>query len=131
LEAKWSQLMTLLSASTVAKPLDRRTGAGLFSVTQLWSGRSARGNLPDLLLTSMVAATSFAIRMLPGMANFSPVVLSMLVGIAYHNVALIRTAAGLQTDIGEPASRGFRSARGAFALFISTAFSFTLIKLTG
>jgi hypothetical protein len=68
--------------------------------------------------------------MLPGMASFSPLVLSMLVGIGYHNVALIRTAVGLQTDIGEPASRGFRSALGAFALFIST-FSFTLIKLTG
>ena len=38
------------------------------------------------MLTSLVAGTSFAIRMLPRMTTFSPLILSMVIGIAYHNV---------------------------------------------
>ncbi len=78
--------MSLISTSP-AEPLNR--GAGV--AVRRWSVRSVLPVLPGLLFTSMVAATSFAIRMLPGMAAFSPLILSMVIGIAYHNT--IGTAA--------------------------------------
>jgi uncharacterized integral membrane protein (TIGR00698 family) len=77
--------VTLISAGKVAEPLTDKTGARLTS-TQRWSGRNAREILPGLFLTSMVAGASFAIRMLPGMTAFSPMMLSMVVGIAFHNI---------------------------------------------
>jgi uncharacterized integral membrane protein (TIGR00698 family) len=78
--------VTFISAGKVAEPLTDKTGARLTSATQRWSGRNAREILPGLFLTSMVAGASFAIRMLPGMTAFSPMMLSMVVGIAFHNI---------------------------------------------
>src|SRR6202165_3736672 len=75
--------MTLISTRT--DPLNDKSGARLISLTQ-WSGRCARDILPGLCLTSIVAGASFGIRMLPGMTNVSPLILSMVIGIAYHNV---------------------------------------------
>ncbi|GAC1574282.1 MAG: YeiH family protein [Sphingomicrobium sp.] len=43
--------------------------------------------LPGLLLTSAVAASAYALRQLPGMATFSPMILAILIGIAFHNLA--------------------------------------------
>ena len=42
--------------------------------------------LPGLLLTSSVAAASFALRELPGVATFSPMILAIAIGIAFHNL---------------------------------------------
>jgi len=78
--------VTLISASNPAEPLTRNAGARAPSATRRWSGRSAEPILPGLLLTSLVAGTSFAIRTLPGMTTFSPLILSMVIGIAYHNI---------------------------------------------
>ena len=77
--------MTLISASKSPEPLNDRSSARLTALTQ-WSGRGARELLPGLCLTSIVAGASFGIRMLPGMTNFSPLILSMVIGIAYHNI---------------------------------------------
>lgn len=41
---------------------------------------------PGLLLTSAIAAAGFALRLVPGMATFSPMILSILTGIAFHNI---------------------------------------------
>ncbi|MEH2477720.1 putative integral membrane protein (TIGR00698 family) [Nitrobacteraceae bacterium AZCC 2146] len=43
--------------------------------------------LPGLGLTSLIAALAFAIRELPGMANVSPMILAIVIGIAFHNWA--------------------------------------------
>jgi uncharacterized integral membrane protein (TIGR00698 family) len=40
---------------------------------------------PGLLLTSVIAALSFGLRSLPGVAIFSPMILSILLGIVLHN----------------------------------------------
>jgi len=76
--------VTLISASKPAGPLNDTGGTRLASTTQRWSGRNAREIVPGLFLTSMVAGASFAIRMLPGMTTFSPLILSMVIGIVYH-----------------------------------------------
>src|SRR6202030_2130362 len=64
-----------------------KADARLTSTTpQWWSGRNVREILPGLLLNSIVAGAAFAIRMLPGMATFSPMILSIVIGIAFHNI---------------------------------------------
>jgi uncharacterized integral membrane protein (TIGR00698 family) len=42
--------------------------------------------VPGLLLTATIAATSFALHSLPGVAAFSPMILAILIGIAFHNL---------------------------------------------
>ena len=42
--------------------------------------------LPGVLMTSLVAGLSYAIRQLPGMATFSPMILAIVIGIAFHNL---------------------------------------------
>lgn len=78
--------MTLVSASNTAEPLNQRTGTRLPSAVQRWCGRSAREILPGLLLASALTAASLVFRTLPGMTTFSPQILWMVVGIAYHNI---------------------------------------------
>jgi uncharacterized integral membrane protein (TIGR00698 family) len=79
--------MTLISSTQLAKPLNDKADARLTSTTaQWWSGRNVREILPGLLLNSIVAGAAFAIRMLPGMATFSPMILSIVIGIAFHNI---------------------------------------------
>jgi uncharacterized integral membrane protein (TIGR00698 family) len=70
--------MSLFSNTELAGPLNN---ARLPSATQCWYGR-----LPGLFLTSMVAGAAFAVRQLPGMATFSPMILSIVIGIAFHNI---------------------------------------------
>jgi uncharacterized integral membrane protein (TIGR00698 family) len=77
--------MTVIETSKSHEPLNDRSSARLVSLIQ-WSGRRVHEILPGLCLTSIVAGVSFGIRMLPGMANFSPLILSMIIGIAYHNI---------------------------------------------
>ncbi len=42
--------------------------------------------LPGLLLTGSIAGASFALRELPGVAAFSPMILAIAIGIAFHNL---------------------------------------------
>jgi uncharacterized integral membrane protein (TIGR00698 family) len=87
-KAKWSQPVTPILASKLPEPLNDNIGAPRTSIsaTRRWSGRNAREILPGLFLTVMLAGASFAVRMLPGMTTFSPMMLSMLAGIAFHNI---------------------------------------------
>ena len=78
--------MTQTSAGNPAEPLNRTIVARVPFAAQRWLGGSAHPILPGLLLASLVAGTSFAIRTLPGMTTFSPLILSMVIGIAYHNI---------------------------------------------
>jgi uncharacterized integral membrane protein (TIGR00698 family) len=79
--------MTLISSTELAKSPNDNADAHLTSATaQWWSGWNAREILPGLLLNSIVAGAAFSIRMLPGMATFSPMILSIVIGIAFHNI---------------------------------------------
>jgi uncharacterized integral membrane protein (TIGR00698 family) len=49
-------------------------------------GQTALAVLPGLLLTSAVAASAYGLRRLPAMATFSPMILAILIGIAFHNL---------------------------------------------
>jgi uncharacterized integral membrane protein (TIGR00698 family) len=59
------------------------------SATMVRAGRKLpaipRGIFPGLLLTSAAATAAFAIRRLPGMASFSPMILAILIGMLFHN----------------------------------------------
>ena len=48
--------------------------------------RAALAILPGLLLASAVAASAYGLRRLPAMATFSPMILAILIGIAFHNL---------------------------------------------
>jgi uncharacterized integral membrane protein (TIGR00698 family) len=51
-----------------------------------WSGLHAGSIGPGLLLASAVAGVAYALRQLPGMATFSPMILAIVIGIAFHNL---------------------------------------------
>ena len=42
--------------------------------------------VPGLLLTATIAATGFALHSLPGVGTFSPMILAIVIGIAFHNL---------------------------------------------
>jgi uncharacterized integral membrane protein (TIGR00698 family) len=42
--------------------------------------------LPGLALTSAITAAAFGVRQLPGMAALSPMILAILIGMAFHNI---------------------------------------------
>jgi uncharacterized membrane protein YadS len=78
--------MIVLSSTNLAKSLDGRAGAGLPSTIQRWprpeQSRSSAGPVPEWV----IAGAAFAIRQLPGMAMFNPMMLSMAIGIAFHHI---------------------------------------------
>jgi uncharacterized integral membrane protein (TIGR00698 family) len=77
--------MTMIPSAEPASSLDGSTSTR-FASLQLWSGRRAGGILPGLLLASLIAGAAFAARRMPGMGIFSPMILSIVIGIAFHNV---------------------------------------------
>src|ERR1700720_4217930 len=79
--------MSLISNTELTAPLNDKASAALTSATGRRYVRHAGEILPGLLLTSAVAAPAFAIRQLPGMATFSPMILAIMIGIAFHNIA--------------------------------------------
>jgi uncharacterized integral membrane protein (TIGR00698 family) len=100
--------MTFISNTELTASLDDRASAGLTSTTGRWYGRKALEILPGVFLTSIVAGTAFAIRLLPGMANFSPMILSMIIGIAFHNT--VGTAAWAKAGVAFSLRRLLRGA---------------------
>jgi uncharacterized integral membrane protein (TIGR00698 family) len=46
----------------------------------------AAGIWPGLLLTSAIAGAAFTLRQVPGVATFSPMILAIIIGIAFHNL---------------------------------------------
>jgi uncharacterized integral membrane protein (TIGR00698 family) len=89
--------MTFISNTELMAPLNDRASAGLTSTTGRCNVRKAFEILPGVFLTSMVAGTAFGIRLLPGMANLSPMILSMMIGIAFHNT--VGTAAWAKAGV--------------------------------
>jgi uncharacterized integral membrane protein (TIGR00698 family) len=89
--------MTVISSTRLAEPLNDEAGGRLASTTERWSVRKACEILPGVLLTSMVTGTAFAVRQLPGMGMFSPMILSMIIGIAFHNI--VGTAAWAKAGV--------------------------------
>jgi uncharacterized membrane protein YadS len=87
LEGRWSQLMTFISSTKLAESLNDGADARLPSAVQRGPGRNTPEILPGLFLNWVIAGAALAIRQLPGMAMFSPVILSMMVGIAFYNIA--------------------------------------------
>lgn len=51
-------------------------------------GRAAHsaGRLPGIALTAGIATLAFALRQVPGVATFSPMILAILLGIGFHNL---------------------------------------------
>jgi uncharacterized integral membrane protein (TIGR00698 family) len=107
-------------------------------------GTTALAVLPGLALASAVAASAYGLRLLPGMATFSPMILAIVIGIAFHNLVgtppvakpgvsfslrrLLRMAIillGLQltiTQVIEVGGRGF----GIIAATLLATFAFTV-----
>src|ERR1700681_1218828 len=73
--------MPLISSTKLAESLNGRANARLPSTIQRWTRR-----LPSLFLNSVIEGTALAIRQLPGMTTFSSMILSMVIGIVFHNV---------------------------------------------
>jgi hypothetical protein len=107
--------MIVISSTKLAKSLDGRAGAGLPSIMQRWPGRDSHEILPGRFLNWIIAGAAFAIRQLPGMAMFNPMMLSMAIGIAFYNI--VGAAAFRPALLGTP------------ALLSIASFSLTLIKL--
>ena len=89
--------MIVISSTKLAKSPDGRAGARLRSTIARWPGRNSREILPGLLLNWIVAGTAFAIRQLPGMATFSPMILSLVIAIAFHHI--VGTAAWAKQSV--------------------------------
>jgi uncharacterized membrane protein YadS len=79
--------MTFISSTKLAEPLNDRAGDRLPSAIQRRPRRNSRAILPGLFLNSVVAGAAFAIRQLPGMATFNPMILSIVIGIAFYNIS--------------------------------------------
>jgi uncharacterized membrane protein YadS len=75
--------MTLISSTRLAEPLNGRPNARLPYPMPGWTGR-----LPRLFLNSVIEGTALAIQQLPGAATFSPMILTMVIEIALHNIVV-------------------------------------------
>lgn len=115
--------MTFISIAKLAESLNDRANARIRSTVQRWPGRTAREILPRLFLNLI----TLAIRQLPGMATFSPMMLSIVIGIAFHTI--VGAAMGLETSIGKLMAKGFWPALlGAVTFLFIAGFSLTLIE---
>jgi uncharacterized integral membrane protein (TIGR00698 family) len=136
--------MTTISNADISKTLRQRTVGALPIKATNGSGLHAGGLWPGLFLASMVAAAAYAIRQLPGMATFSPMILAIVIGIAFHNLVgtptwakpgvtfsmrrLLRIAIillGLQLTIAQVIEVGGRGI-GIIAATLLTTFAFTV-----
>jgi uncharacterized integral membrane protein (TIGR00698 family) len=133
-------MTTPSNAATASKPAALALPAGENS----WTGLHGRGIWPGLVLASMVAATAYVVRQLPGMMTFSPMILAIVIGIAFHNLIgtpvwakqgvtfsmrrLLRIAIillGLQLTIAQVIEVGGRGV-GIIALTLMSTFVFTV-----
>jgi uncharacterized membrane protein YadS len=78
--------MIVISSTKLAKSLEGRARRRPPFNHPRWPGRNSHENLPDLVLNWIIAGGAFAIRQLPGMTMFNPMMLSMAIGIAFHNI---------------------------------------------
>lgn len=88
-----------------AFPLELNSGNALMTAAASDSAPSAAARLrasliailPGLALTFAIAATAFGLRLLPGVSILSPMILAILIGIAFHNLVgtPLRAKAGI------------------------------------
>jgi uncharacterized integral membrane protein (TIGR00698 family) len=88
--------MTFVSNTELAGP-SNNSGDTRPTITKRRYDRHVREILPGLLLNSIVAGAAFAVRLLPGMTTFSPMILSIVIGMAFHNV--VGTAAWAKAGV--------------------------------
>jgi uncharacterized integral membrane protein (TIGR00698 family) len=68
-------------------PSPTQVAPAIFPYHPLGAGKAAGlAILPGLLLTSFIAAAAFGLRELPGVSTFSPMILAIVIGIAFHNL---------------------------------------------
>jgi len=111
--------MIVISSTKLAKSLDGRAGARLPSTIQRWPGRNSHEILPGLFLNWVIAGAAFAIRQLPGMATFSPMILSMAIGIAFQNI--VGTAAWAKQGVTFSLRWLLRTANFPFGLQLTSS----------
>lgn len=85
------------------------------------SARFLRVITPGVLLTGLIAAAGFAIHGLPGMASVSPLILSIIIGMATHN--LIGTPARAKPGVTFSLRRVLRAA------IVLLGFQLTLLEV--
>jgi uncharacterized membrane protein YadS len=107
--------MIVIASTKRGKSLDGRAAAGLPSTIQPWPGRNSHEILPGLFLNWVIAGAAFAIRQLPGMAMFSPMMLSMAIGIEFQRI--VGTVAWAKQSV----TFGVRSLLGIAALAVIAA----------
>ena len=78
--------MNIMSDTEIEKRPREQIARPLPPDETIWSGLHGKGIWPGLFLTSIVAASAYAIRQLPGMVTFSPMILAIVIGIAFHNL---------------------------------------------
>jgi len=79
----------LASNANPAIPLSRNATSGPGHEL----GKTILATLPGLLLASAVAVAAYGLRQLPVMAAFSPLILAIVIGIAFHNLVGTPSAA--------------------------------------
>ena len=72
--------MTALSNTEITKTID------LPAKQADWFNLNTTGIWPGLLLASAVGGAAYALRQLPGMVTFSPMILAIVIGIGFHNL---------------------------------------------
>ena len=75
--------MTILPTTEIETMGVQRLEDGTRASRGSWS---LIGVLPGLALTSSVTLAAFALRQVPGMATFSPMIIAIVIGIAFHNI---------------------------------------------
>lgn len=79
--------MPLSVATNQSERLKRYFGRSIASLPQKQLSKSyAHSIWPGLLLTTTIAGLAFALREVPGVATFSPMILAIVIGMAFHNV---------------------------------------------
>lgn len=76
---------------------------------------SAPRVLPGLLLSALIAALAFALRQIPAIGVLSPLILAILLGMAFHNLigTPTRAKAGTSFSVKRVLRAGDRFARAA------------------
>jgi uncharacterized integral membrane protein (TIGR00698 family) len=130
----------LASSTSLVTPRPRKAISG--PAHEL--GKTVLTTLPGLLLASVIAVSAYAVRQLPGLATFSPLILAIVIGIAFHNLVgtpiaakagvafsmrrLLRIAIillGLQLTISQVIEVGGRGI-GIIAATLIATFAFTV-----
>jgi uncharacterized integral membrane protein (TIGR00698 family) len=83
----------LVSSANPAISLPRNATKAMPSGPGHELGRTILATLPGVLLASAVAISAYLVRQLPGMATFSPLILAIVIGIAFHNLVGTPSAA--------------------------------------